>query len=197
MGRIPQSGILLNSWTYNLFILIIWIYMSPYNTIYSTTHTTRHYIFVHSNQDQPQLCIFVHSIQHRTSTHSYVYLYISLRNQKYVSRIFKYFQITYYLLLRRHWCRLGLINWKEIAMNEKDYYEKLNLFDSRINSTLQSICEAQGWEVSKEVLWDIQKMIMLCNEREKLWKTHMTEKLSTAFELTREKFPEWNPTEDK
>ena len=82
-------------------------------------------------------------------------------------------------------------------MNEKEYNEKLNLCNSRIDSTFQAICEAQGWKVSNEVLWDIQKMIMLCNEREKLWKTQVTEKLSKAFEQTREKLPEWNPTEDK
>ena len=82
-------------------------------------------------------------------------------------------------------------------MTEKEYYEKLDLFNNRIDSTLKSICKSQGWDVSGEVLCEIQKVIMLLTQRDNLWRTRSRKALSKALELTREKFPEWDPKSDE
>ena len=84
-------------------------------------------------------------------------------------------------------------NKKGLEMKNQNYQDRLKLINSRINSKLESIFTTQGWDISLEVFQDIQKVIMLVNERDKTWREEVTPTLTDAFSQTRKKHPDWNP----
>ncbi len=88
-------------------------------------------------------------------------------------------------------------NKKGLEMKNQNYQDRLKLLNSRINSKLESIFTTQGWAISSEVFQDIQKVIMLVNERDKTWREEVTPILTEAFNQTRKNLPDWNPFDEE
>ena len=75
--------------------------------------------------------------------------------------------------------------------------DTLDLFNQRINSTIEKVALSLKIDLEPETKYDIQKIIMLCNERDAIWRKDTKAKLTDAFSAVQKEHPDLELFKDK
>ena len=75
--------------------------------------------------------------------------------------------------------------------------DKLYLLNQRINSTIEKVALSLKIDLEPETKYDIQDVIMLCNERDAIWRRETKGKLTDAFRAVQKEHPDLEIFKDK